>query len=140
MNFRNEDGYGKNSRILHTAEISEKSEVGSRASTRKGDRVPLEHDEGNLERVRLGRKALTIGRYQPFTVGLLRGRAVARFRTLKRSNVRSIWTLQGRGAGQSKRFLIVAKQLLRHNCVQKALPCAFRQPEKSPLSLLRANS
>jgi len=42
MSFRNEGGYGKDNRILHTGEISEKSKVGSGASTRKGDRVPLE--------------------------------------------------------------------------------------------------
>jgi hypothetical protein len=52
MSFRNEGGCGKDNRILHTGEISEKSEVGSGDSTRKGDRVPLEHDEVNLERVR----------------------------------------------------------------------------------------
>jgi len=90
MNFRNEDGYGKDNRILHTAEISEKSEVGSGASTRKVDRVPLERDEVNLERVRLGREAPTIGRYRRSTVGLLRSGAFARFRTLKGSNVRSL--------------------------------------------------
>jgi hypothetical protein len=89
MSFRNEGGYDKDNRILHTGEISEKSEVGSGASTRKGDRVSLEHDEVNLERVRLGREAPTIGRYQRSTVGLLRNGAFARFRTLKGSNVRS---------------------------------------------------
>lgn len=83
MSFRNEGGYGKDNRILHTGEISEKSKVGSGASTRKGDRVPLEHDEVSLERVRLGREAPTIGRYQRSTVGLLRCGAFARFRTLK---------------------------------------------------------
>jgi hypothetical protein len=67
MSFRNEGGYGKDNRILHTGEISEKSKVGSGASTRKGDRVPLERDEVSLERVRLGREALTIGRYQRCT-------------------------------------------------------------------------
>ena len=87
---RNEDGYGKDNRILHTAEISEKSEMGSGASTRKGDRVPLEHGEVNLERVRLGREAPTIGRHQRSTVGLLRRGAFARSRTLKGSNVRSL--------------------------------------------------
>ena len=46
MSFRNQGGYGKDNRILHTGEISENSKVGSGASTRKGDRVPLEHDEG----------------------------------------------------------------------------------------------
>ena len=79
MSFRNEGGYGKDNRILHTGEISENSKVGSGASTRKGDRVPLEHDEVNFERVRLGREALTIGRYQ-LTVGLPRSGAFARFR------------------------------------------------------------
>jgi hypothetical protein len=80
MSFRNEGGYGKDNRILHTGEISEKSKVGSGASPRKGDRVPLEHDEVSLERVHLGREALTIGRYQRSTVGLLRSCAFARFR------------------------------------------------------------
>src|ERR1700757_1406491 len=60
MSFRNEGGYGKDNRILHTGEISENRKVGSGASTRKGDRVHLEQDEVNLERVRLGREALTI--------------------------------------------------------------------------------
>jgi len=80
MSFRNEGGYGKDNRILHTGEISENSKVASGASTRKGDRVPLEHDEVSLERVRLGRDALTIGRYQRSTVGLLRSCAFARSR------------------------------------------------------------
>lgn len=82
MSFRNEGGYGKDNRILHTGEISEKSKVGSGASTRKGDRVRLEHDEVSLERLRLGPQAPTIGRYQRSTVGLLRCGAFARFRTL----------------------------------------------------------
>jgi hypothetical protein len=80
MSFRNEGGYGKDNRILHTGEISENSKVGSGASTRKGDRVSLEHDEVSLERVSVGREALTIGRYQRSTVGLLRSCAFAQFR------------------------------------------------------------
>jgi hypothetical protein len=76
----NEDGYGKDNRILHTAEISEKGEVGSGASTRNGDRVPFEHECVNLGTVRRGREAPTIGQYQRSPVGLLRSGAFAQFR------------------------------------------------------------
>jgi hypothetical protein len=113
MNSRNEGGYGKDNRILHTGEISEKSKVGSGASTRKGDRVPLEHDEVSLERVRLGREALPIGRYQRSTVGLLRSGAFARFRTLKGCS-ESLNGPPGAVQVNQKNFLIVAERLLGH--------------------------
>jgi hypothetical protein len=60
MSFRNEGGYGKNNRILYTGEISENSKVGSGASTQKGDRVPLEHNEVNPGRARHRRRERTV--------------------------------------------------------------------------------
>jgi len=127
MSFRNEGDYGKDNRILHTGEISENSNVGSGASTRKGDRVPLEHDEVSLERVRLGRDALTIGRYQRSTVAYC---AVAplpdpdaeggeMFGVSERPLVR---------CRSIKTFLIVAERLRRpHICLNRAHARAYRQ-------------
>jgi hypothetical protein len=135
MSFRSEGGYGKDNRILHTGEISEKSKVCSGASTRKGDRVPPEHNEVSLERVRLGREALTIGRYQRSTVGLPRSGAFARFRTLNGCSE----SLSGPPAAvrvNQRNFLIIADRLLGHIFSTEHMRVHFGRPEQSSSELV----